>query len=56
MGDGPHTSALDDRNELRGRRTAPGVSVRYGAPAPDGSRSSRNSVIAKLPSLLGTES
>ncbi|MEV5606266.1 GMC family oxidoreductase [Streptomyces sp. NPDC052299] len=93
MGDDPHTSALDDRNELRGHpgifvtdgsavpgaltvnpamtiaalaeRAIPGivdaarrrgVSVRYGAPAPDGSRSSRNSVIAKLPSLLGTES
>ncbi|PNG23510.1 FAD-dependent oxidoreductase [Streptomyces cahuitamycinicus] len=88
MGDDPHTSALDDRNELRGHpgifvtdgsavpgaltvnpamtiaalaeRAVPGivqaardkgVAVSYGAPAPDGSRGGRKSVLPLLPSL-----
>lgn len=90
MGDDPRTSALDDRNELRGHpgifvtdgsavpgaltvnpamtiaalaeRAVPGivraaqrkgVSVTYGAPAPDGSRSARRNVLPLLPSLTG---
>ncbi|MER7048059.1 MULTISPECIES: FAD-dependent oxidoreductase [Streptomyces] len=88
MGDDPHTSALDDRNELRdhpgifvtdgsavpgaltvnpamtiaalAERAVPGIvqaaqrkgiSVTYGAPAPDGSRSGRKRVLPLLPSL-----
>ncbi|RII06873.1 Cholesterol oxidase [Streptomyces sp. YIM 130001] len=93
IGDDPQTSALDERNELRGHpgifvtdgsavpgaltvnpamtiaalaeRAIPGiveaarrrnVKVRYGAPAPDGSRSARDHVIPRLPTLLGSES
>lgn len=85
IGDDPHTSALDDRHELRGHpgifvtdgsavpgaltvnpamtisalaeRAVPGivraaqsrgVSVTYGAPAPDGSRSGRRNVLPLL--------
>ncbi|MCX5199543.1 GMC family oxidoreductase [Streptomyces sp. NBC_00249] len=88
IGDDPHTSALDDRNELRGHpgifvtdgsavpgaltvnpamtiaalaeRAVPGIvraaqrkgiSVTYGAPAPDGSRSGRRNVLPLLPTL-----
>lgn len=88
MGDDPHTSALDDRNELRdhpgifvtdgsavpgaltvnpamtiaalAERAIPGIvqaaqrrgiSVTYGAPAPDGSRSGRKRVLPLLPTL-----
>ncbi|MFJ3600775.1 MULTISPECIES: FAD-dependent oxidoreductase [unclassified Streptomyces] len=90
MGDDPHTSALDDGNELRdhpgifvtdgssvpgaltvnpamtiaalAERAMPGivraaqsrgVSVTYGAPAPDGSASGRNRVLPLLPSAHG---
>ncbi|MGK9462946.1 MULTISPECIES: FAD-dependent oxidoreductase [unclassified Streptomyces] len=93
IGDDPHTSALDDRNELRGHpgifvtdgsavpgaltvnpamtiaalaeRAVPGivdaarsrgVHVRYGAPAPDGSRSARKGVLPLLPALRGASS
>ncbi|RSN62068.1 glucose-methanol-choline oxidoreductase [Streptomyces sp. WAC 04229] len=93
IGDDPHTSALDDRNELRGHpgifvtdgsavpgaltvnpamtiaalaeRAIPGivdaarsrgVQVRYGAPAPDGSRSARKGVLPLLPALRGASS
>ncbi|MFD3657534.1 FAD-dependent oxidoreductase [Streptomyces sp. 24-1644] len=90
MGDDPHTSALDDRNELRdhpgifvtdgsavpgaltvnpamtiaalAERAVPGIvqaaqrrgiSVTYGAPAPDGSASGRKNVLPLLPSARG---
>ncbi|MBK3556826.1 GMC family oxidoreductase [Streptomyces sp. MBT56] len=90
MGDDPHTSALDDSNELRdhpgifvtdgssvpgaltvnpamtiaalAERAMPGivraaqsrgVSVTYGAPAPDGSTSGRERVLPLLPSARG---
>lgn len=93
IGDDPHTSALDDRNELRGHpgifvtdgsavpgaltvnpamtiaalaeRAIPGIvdaarnrgiRVRYGAPAPDGSRSARKGVLPLLPALRGASS
>ncbi|ALU98455.1 GMC family oxidoreductase [Streptomyces globisporus] len=90
MGDDPHTSALDDSNELRdhpgifvtdgssvpgaltvnpamtiaalAERAMPGIvraaqsrgiSVTYGAPAPDGSTSGRERVLPLLPSARG---
>ncbi|MDX3606753.1 MULTISPECIES: FAD-dependent oxidoreductase [Streptomyces] len=90
MGDDPHTSALDDSNELRdhpgifvtdgssvpgaltvnpamtiaalAERAMPGIvraaqsrgiSVTYGAPAPDGSTSGRSRVLPLLPSARG---